>query len=70
VTGYEQAARASLERGRAASIEQRLDWLDEMLGLARESGALAREVNRRRRERGLPPLAEVRSAAGDPQPPR
>jgi len=46
----------------SSTAQQRLDWLDEMVEIARASGALAREVDRRRRERGLPPLSSVMKA--------
>jgi hypothetical protein len=48
--GYRAARDLALARGLAASVDQRLDWLEEMLEVARASGALEREVERRRRE--------------------
>jgi hypothetical protein len=48
--GYRAARELALERGLAATVDQRLDWLEEMLEVARASGALQREIERRRRE--------------------
>lgn len=48
--GYRSARELTLARGLAATVDQRLDWLEEMLEVARASGALQREVERRRRE--------------------
>lgn len=48
--GFRAARELALARGLAATVDQRLDWLEEMLEVARASGALEREVERRRRE--------------------
>lgn len=48
--GYRTARDLALARGLASTVDQRLDWLEEMLEVARASGALEREVERRRRE--------------------
>jgi len=48
--GYRTARDLALARGLASSVDQRLDWLEEMLEVARASGALEREVERRRQE--------------------
>lgn len=50
IDGYRAARALALARGLAATVDQRLDWLEEMLAVARASGALQREVERRRRE--------------------
>jgi hypothetical protein len=48
--GYRAARDLALSRGLAATVDQRLDWLEGMLEVARASGALQREVERRRQE--------------------
>lgn len=54
MTDADLAARdLALRRGLAATVDQRLDWLEEMLEVARASGALEREVERRRRAQAL-----------------
>ena len=47
---YRAARELALARGLPSTVDQRLDWLEEMLEVARASGALEREVERRRRE--------------------
>lgn len=48
--GFEHARDLAFERALESTIEQRLSWLEAMLEVARESGALASEVARRHRE--------------------
>ncbi|GMU63950.1 MAG: hypothetical protein AMXMBFR36_02240 [Acidobacteriota bacterium] len=78
IDGYRAARALALARGLAATVDQRLDWLEEMLEVARDSGALQREIERRRRAQALrwsegeraEPVRDVGSEAQTPTPPR